>query len=89
MGLKHCWFLLLLKVSSIYCFLHEFTSDVKSNIPRASLVAPWLRIHLLMQETWVGPRSFPHDAEQLSPYPRSIEPVLLRLGVATTEACMS
>jgi len=56
---------------------------------KASLVAPWLRIHLSMQETWVGPRLFPHDAEQLSPYPRSIEPVLLRLGVATTEACIS
>ena len=55
--------------------------------PGASLVAQWSRIALPMQETQVRSLSWedPHAAEQLSPWARTIEPVLHSLGAATAE----
>lgn len=44
---------------------------------RASLVAQWIRIYLIVQGTWVSPwsRKNPHAAEQLGP------------GATTTDPC--
>ena len=54
---------------------------------RASLVVQWLRIHLVMQRTWV-PFLVWEDptAEQISQCPVTTEPVLWSLRAKTTES---